>query len=317
MHIFWPLATAIFALVIIAALGLLAKWRGILKEEHTEVLAKLILDFGVPAMIFVSLAGTKLEWGGFIAPVIMALVELCMIALAWVIGRWSGLPASQLGAVVLCATFGTSATLGYPIVSMVFPNNSNAMIEAVLISEIGVGYLVLTLGPILAMYFGSGTFSGQKAGQALKDFVRTPIFISLVIGMLWGTLGLPGEEHMLLQPFFRMGHILSGLVTPLAILTISLRLHVPNFKLILKPFAIVMALRLLLSPLLAGLIAIALDVPEVWRDDLVIISSVPPAVLNAIYLQRYNGDARLASLLVAGGSILCVVSILLVIALVG
>lgn len=317
MHIFDALLSSILVLVIIAALGLLARQHGVLKKEMAAGLARIVFDFGIPALIFVSLANIDLEPRRFAGTVIMIVVELCMIALAWVVGKRLDLTRSQLGAVVLCSAFGTSATLGYSIVSIVFPSDQDAMVEAVLICELGVGVLVMFLGPLLAMHFSTGASSVQTVRKSLITFLKTPLCIALVAGMLWGTLGLPGDQHPVMKPIFQVGHLLAGLVVPLAILIISLNLYRPRIKQYLKPFGVVVLLKLLLAPLLGGGIALAAGLPEIWRDDLIIMAGMPPAVLNTIFLQRYGGDAGLASALTAGASLLSLGTLLLVIAAVG
>ncbi|MCB0575940.1 MAG: AEC family transporter [Saprospiraceae bacterium] len=317
MHIFNSLLTSILVLVIIAVLSVAARQRGILEKTFSASLAKIVFDFGVPAMIFVNLANVKVEMSTFAGPAIMMAAEICMMLLAWAIGRKLGLTVHQLGAVVLCAGFGTSATLGYSIIANVFPDNQSAMEEAVLISEVGVGLMILTLGPILAMYFGSGSVSLGAAGKSLMAFTRTPTCIALIAGICWGVLGLPGEQHPYMYPVFRVGHLLAGLVVPLSVLIVSLNLYWPDISQIIKPFGIVVVLKLLMAPLLTGVAALAFGLPEMWRDDLVIMTGLPPAVLNVILLQRYGGDAGLASTITAGASLFSLATLLLVIAAVG
>ncbi|MCB0534715.1 MAG: AEC family transporter [Lewinellaceae bacterium] len=317
MQIFQSLFASIIVLVIIAVIGILARRRGMLDEAMAGTLSRVIFDFGIPAMIFVSLANMTIELNRFEGPVIMMAVELCGMALAWIAGRRFGLDLPQLGVVVLCTGFGTSATLGYSIISIAFPNNPNAMEEAVLVSEIGVGLTIFTIGPLLAMHFGSGAISFQDLGRSLIAFAKTPICMALVSGLLWSVLGLPGEQHPLMQPVFRAGHILAGLVVPLSILIISLKLRKPRIDHIIKPFGIVVALKLLLCPLLAGILGIVFGLPEIWRVDLVIMAGLPPAVLNVILLQRYGGDATLASAVTAGASLLSLGTLLFVVAIAG
>lgn len=317
MHIFQTLLFSILVLVIIAALGLLARRQGVLKKEMAAGLAKIVFDFGIPALVFVNLANIDIEPRRFAGTAIMMIVELCMIALAWFVGKRLNLTPAQLGAVVLCSAFGTSATLGYSVVSIVFPNNQDAMVEAILISELGVGVLVMILGPILAMHFSTAETSLQTVRKSLVTFIRTPVFIALVAGMLWGVLGLPGDQHPVMKPVFQAGHILAGLVVPLAVLIISLHLYRPKISQYLKPFGMVVSLKLLLAAVLAGGISLATGLPEVWHDDLVIMAGMPPAVLNTIFLQRYGGDAGLASTLTAGASLLSLGTLLLVVAAVG
>ena len=317
MQLFDNLLDSIAVLVIIAVLGLAARQAGLLKKEWSGSLSRIIFDFGIPAMIFVNLASVGIDLSSFEAPAILVAIQLCMLGLAWIIGRKAGLQRPQLGVVVLCSAFGTSATLGYSIISFVFPGNPGAMVEAALISELGVGLMIFTLGPILAMRFGSENEAGESLLRALSAFCRTPIFVSLLVGMAWNGLGLPGEEHAAMKPIFQAGKVLAGLVVPLSVLVISINLYVPNLRQYLKPFSIVVALKLLSGPLLAGVLAAFFGVPELWQDELIIMAGLPPAVLNVVYLQRHGGDAELASAITAGASLVSVGTILLVVGLMG
>lgn len=316
MHIFQPLFNSIVVVAIIAIVGLAARQAGVLRKEWAGNLSRIIFDVGIPAMIFVNLAKVSIDISSLEGPAILVAVELSMIAAAWMIGAWARLSATALGAVVLCSAFGTSATLGYSIVSIVFPGNPEAMLEAVLISELGVALLVFTLGPVLAMHFGSGGAT-QSISQLILAFVKSPIFIALAAGLLWNALGLPAEENSALRPAFKAGEILAGLVVPLSILVISLNLKMPDLRRYLKPFAIVGALKLLAGPILAGSLATVFGLPEIWRAELIIMAGLPPAVLNVIYLQRHGGDAELASVITAGASLLSLGTLLLVMALTG
>jgi len=53
-----------------------------------------------------------------------------------------------------------------------------------------------------------------------------------------------------------------------------------------------------------------LGFPELWKDVLVLLAAMPPAVLGAVFLRRYGGDASLASALLLAGSLVSCVSLL-------
>jgi predicted permease len=88
---------------------------------------------------------------------IMFVAEISSLALAWVLGRSMKLSGPQQGAFMLVSGFGSSSLLGYALISQVFPENVQALTEAVVVSEIGVGPALFTIGTMLAMYYG-----GQK-----------------------------------------------------------------------------------------------------------------------------------------------------------
>jgi predicted permease len=65
------------------------------------------------------------------------------------------------------------------------------------------------------------------------------------------------------------------------------------------------------------MIATWLDFPELWKDVLVLLAAMPPAILGVVFLKRYGGDASLASALLLAATIISVLTILIVFSLVG
>ena len=78
------------------------------------------------------------------------------------------------------------------------------------------------------------------------------------------------------------------------------------------PLAVVVVIKLLLKPLAAGVIAEGLNFPDLWKDVLVLLAAMPPAVLGPIFLKRYGGDAALASALLLSATLISVGTLLLV-----
>ena len=191
-----------------------------------------------------------------------------------------------------------------------FPHNAKALTEAVLISEIGVGYPIFILGPILAAYFGSGKSDSKSKWSSSLDFFRSPVFFALFIGLAWGYFRLPGENNAFLSPIFQVCHVLASALTPIAILSVGLMFRLPNLRNILVALATVILLKLLFKPLLAGFFASLLDFPRLWKDVLVLLAAMPPAVLGAVFLKRYGGDASLASALLLAASLVSCVTML-------
>jgi len=268
-------------------------------------------------MIFVTLARRSVRLDQLGPAFVMLGLEITCIALAWVVSVWMGLKRAQQGAVVFCSAFGSSTFLGYPIIMAMFPHKTAALTEAVLISEIGVGYPIFILGPLLAMYFGSeGSDSGFDWSASLA-FFRSPVFFALVLGILWGCLKLPGQDNFYLAPLFQVCHVLAAALTPLAILSVGLMFRIPSMRSIFFALALVIVLKLLFKPILAGLCAFLFGFPKLWRDVLVLLAAMPPAILGAVFLKRYGGDASLASTLLLAASLVSSVTLLFVFWLVG
>ncbi len=294
MHEFHDLVNAILVIVMIYVIAMILKAKDILKEEHSLTLARIVTDVFLPAIVFISLAKQSIQLDQLEPAIAMLGLELFFITLAWFISYALKFSRAQTGAIVFCSAFGSSTFLGYSIVVQMFPNTPEALSEAVLISEIGVGYPIFILGPILAAYFGSKKLHSSN-WKASLGFFRSPVFFALFAGLLWSILRIPGEENIYIAPFFRLGTVLSAALTPLAILSVGLMFKKPAVRTILIPLGIVIILKLILKPLLAGHLATWFGFPELWREILVLMAAMPSAVLGVVFLRRYGGDASLAS----------------------
>lgn len=311
------LLNAVIVIVLLYTLALILRWRGVLSEDHSLVLARIVTDLFLPAIVFVTLAGQSIQLEQLAPAGVMLALELSMIALAWAVSVLLRFDRAQQGAIVFCSAFGSSTFLGYSIITGMYPNKPQAMTEAVLISEIGVGYTIFILGPILATHFGSGGSGARSLLSSSLKFFRSPVFFALLLGILWGVLGLPGKDNAFLSPIFRVCHVLAAALTPVAILSVGLMFKWPSLRGILVPLAIVVAIKLLLKPLAAGLAASLLGFPDLWKDVLVLLAAMPPAVLGPVYLRRYGGDASLASALLLAATIISCLTLLLVFSLIG
>lgn len=307
MHVFHNLVNAILVIVLIYALAILLRHKGVLNEDHALTLARIVTDLCLPAMIFISLAKQSIRLDQLAPALLMLGLELSCIALAWFIGALLKFNKAQQGAIVFCSAFGSSTFLGYSIILQMFPDTPAALSEAVLISELGVGYPIFILGPLLATYFGSGKSAVKSNWRASLGFFTSPVFFALIIGLLWGIFRLPGQDNALLAPIFQLGQVLASALTPLAILSVGLMFKLPRLGAVIVPLIIVVLIKLVMKPLLAAFGAIQLDFPELWKDVLVLLAAMPPAVLGVVFLRRYGADASLAStLLLAASLISCV-----------
>jgi len=67
---------------------------------------------------------------------------------------------------------------------------------------------------------------------------------------------------------------------------------------------------LIIKPLLASSLAVQFGFPELWRQILVLLAAMPPAILGVVFLKRYGGDASLASTLLLVASLASVATLL-------
>ena len=121
MDTFHHLVQAILVIVLLYAIALILKRRGILNEEHSLILARIVTSVCLPAIIFVSLSQQSIHWEQLTPAFVMLGLELTFIALAWIVSTSLKFSKAQQGAIVFCSAFGSSAFLGYAIILEMFP----------------------------------------------------------------------------------------------------------------------------------------------------------------------------------------------------
>ncbi len=310
MNLFISLSQAIVSLVIVYMLALYLRHRNILEEKHSLTLARVVTELCLPAVVFVNLANSNISLEHLHPAFVMLGAEIFCIALAWTVSSALRFSKAEKGAIIFCAAFGSSTFLGYAIIMQLYPNTPQAMTEAVLISEVGVGYPIFILGPMLAAYFGSSGVSFRENIGASLAFFKSPVFFALLLGLAWRPLGLPGEENILFNPLFEVCHVLSQALTPLAILAVGLMFKIPNIRQCIIMLTVVVAIKLFIKPVMLAFASDIMGFEKLWKDVLVLLGAMPPAVLGVVFLRRYGGDASLASALLLAATILSCVTIL-------
>lgn len=287
---------------VVALLGviLFAAWlrnRGILKEEHGALFARLVTDLTLPAMIFVSLARTPVRWAELQLPPLMLLAEGLCLVLAWLVAKTSRLPRAQVGAFVLAAAFGSSAFLGYALAAQVFAGDAEAVSDVVITSELGVGSAIFTVGVLVAMVYGSEGGGVRRNILAGLAFFRSPIFISLVLGIVFSQVTLP-MENPVVATVFRALDALAQANTLLVMLTVGVMLRFRRLGASMPLVLAACAIKLVVEPLAAYMLARGVGCSEMFQKVLMLEAAMPAATLSVVLSRRHGCDSELASLLV-------------------
>jgi predicted permease len=308
--------SSIAVLVGLICLAVLLRKLKVLEEAHGALFAKLVSQVTLPATILVYLVAKPIPWGDIQLAGLMFLAEAICLALAWLIGRALGLDHPRLGSLMLTAGFGSSALLGYALVAEVYPGQAQAIVDAVVISEIGVGPPLFTVGVMVAIYFGSAKVgAGQRVSAALA-FFRSPIFFAVAAGLLLSSVGLPRHNPVVASILDGL-RVVAGANTLAVALTVGLVLRLNVLSAGIGLVAAVCLIKLVAAPLLVWLPLSLVDLPELGKNILVLEAAMPSALLGVVLAKRYGCDGPLAAKLafsttIAGGaSILLVASLLI------
>lgn len=297
MSIYLHTLSSIFILVLIILMVVYFRHKGYIKQENSLLFSWLVMHITLPALIFRALAHSTMEWHYLWLFLIMFGMEMLVLSIAWGIGKFLKLKRDQMGSFLLVSAFGSSALLGYPLIVELFPHNNAVLAEAAFVSELGVGLPLFTVGAMVAIYYGNTKQEETTSFSGVVAFFHSPIFLSIVAGVLWSISSLP-TTGVFVEPFFSMIHILANANTFLVTLLVGVLLKFGSLYHSIKIIVAVILLKLILSPLLVFLPASFMTL-EIWQMQVLILdAAMPSAMLSVVFAKRYGCDANLAAKLV-------------------
>jgi predicted permease len=300
--------SSIAGLVALICFAMLLRHWKLLDEGQGKLFAKLVTQVTLPAVIVVSLARTSVLWTDVELALYMLGAELICLALGWLIGRALKLDAKQMGSVILVSGFGSSSLLGYALINEVYPGDPNAMTEAVVVSELGVGPALFILGTMIAMYYGSSHATPGARLKAAVRFFRSPIFFSVLVGLaLSASLGT--DRHPVVLSILDGLHVAGAANTFLVALTVGLLLHFAGFSEIAVAAGLVFLVKLIVKPIMLWLPTFAMALPDWQLQVLILEAAMPSAMLTVVLADSYGCDSRLASRLVFSTTVASAVTV--------
>jgi len=270
---------------------------GLIKEDQGKLFANLVTHVTLPALVFSSLSHAIIYLEYALLALLMVAAELISLILAWAVGKRLHLENAQMGAFMLTSAFGSSSFLGYALISQVFPGNIDTMTEAVIISEVGLVPVLFTVGTMVAIYYGRTDLDSKGRLLATTSFFKSPLFFSLIAGVLWSTLKLP-VEGTLITPIFNFLEVISSANTFLVAMTVGVLLHFSGMREILWVILFAVLIKLILKPLMVWVPTLAMDLQDWQMQVLVLEAAMPSALLTVVFAKTYGCDAKLASKLI-------------------
>lgn len=308
MTIYTHTLTSIMVLATIILLIVLLRQKAIFNTTDGTLFANLITKLTLPATIFYALAHATLELKYITIVAVVFIGEIILLVLAKIIGTALKLSHEQMGSFILTSVFGSSALLGYALISEIFPHNDDAIAEAVFVSELGVGLPLFTIGVFVAMHYGGKSQQEVNIFNTLSTFFRSPIFAAIVLGTVWSFLKLP-LQGALAGAVFDAVHTVAKANTLLVTLLVGVSLHFNKFKSIASIIVAAVFIKLVLSPLVCTLPSSYLGLED-WQLQVILIeSSMPSAMLSVALAKRYGCDATLASKLIFATLLLSIVTL--------
>ena len=299
----------IFMLMALAVIGLRA--RGVLSADQAPVVSRIVTDVVLPALILSKVSSVELSLAQAASASELLLAEAVAGTAGWLIGKyWLKLDRPSLGAFILACTFGSTSLMGSALVQIVFPDDADALAHAIVIAQAGVGLPLSTIGLMIALRFGTRE-EAMRASALLRELASTPIILAFMLGIAWNLLGWPREGLVLTILFGTLdyvGNSLSFLTAALVGLTLT-PIRRTDFG---WPLAICAALLLVVEPVIAYRAHFAIGESPELSYLLLLLASMPSASLSIAFSLRHGCNAELAAKLVAGTSLISIVTLPLI-----
>lgn len=216
-----------------------------------------------------------------------------------VVGRALGWTRGEIGALVLTCGLGNTAFVGYPLIEAL--RGPEALGIAVVADQLGTFILLSTMGLLVAAWYAGAQV---RATEMARRVLLFPAFIALLSAAALRLLAVP-IAPALLEALTRLGETL----TPLALFSVGLQLQLRAGAGDVGRMAIGLGWKMLLAPLLVGLLLLAGDMSDQVRDVAVLQAAMAPMITAGILAQQYGLAPVLANRIVGYGIVLSLVSV--------
>jgi len=301
--------TPLFAVFTIMLLGGLVQKLRILPQETDLILNQFVYNIAFPAILLIILAETRIEdiiqWG-FIAGFSLAMIITYIVVI--VISLWRT-PKNQAIAAMraLNSTFGNTAFIGIPLLSIMFPNNKMALVAAAIASLLSV---IMFAFALVSIELASKNKPNSKSAMWImaSALAKNPIVVGSLIGITLsaGHLELPASISLML-------HQLGNTSSPCALFAIgmvlvkALRQQGGN-KLftasLVAELNAINVLKLIVQPMIAFALLSSFGVAQELIAMGVILAALPTAASVYLLGERYQVHANVSAQAILYGTLM-------------
>ena len=304
----YNIAISVLSFSVIVLLFYILKKRNFIQENITALFVKILTQVILPVTIFGQLIDNVINLKHIELASAMFLSGIVCLVLAYAAGKLMRLENPTIGALMMSSAFGSSALFGYPIIKMAFPNDPIAFEDAVIISELGVGLPIFILGPLIAMHFGKKREEYSSVFHIIISYFKSPIFIAIVVGLGLSFIHLPFNS-IYLSPFLKVFETLSGSMAIFACIILALQLKPVVLKKIIPLIIISALIQMLAEPYICVLQNKIFNFSPSDLSILILLSSMPTAVIGTVFAAKFDCDSKTASALAMVNIILSVVMV--------
>lgn len=287
-----PLATLSFAFSVTAPifvmlmLGIVLKRRAMINDEFINTASQLVYNIGLPVMLFSTCASAHFsEMADKNVLIAFSIMTALVFMGSLLSAHWHCKDSRDHGAFIQGAFRGNLVILGLAFCANAYGERGLA-IAALPVAMTVVFYNVLSVYVL--------NRSLHPANSSLKPtligIAKNPLIIAIFLGLILNAIALPLPKVLLDSSKY-----LSQMVLPLALICIGGALDLSHFTQFDSATTSASIWKLILSPLIACGIAIALGVRGDTLAILFLLAASPTATISFVMVQALNGNTKLAA----------------------
>ena len=278
---------------LIIAIGWILRNKGGFSREFFVGLEKLVYYLLFPALLFMSILRTPISAADAIDTLI-ATGAVCLVGIA---GAWLAAVLFKPPSLVMASCAQCGFRFNTYIGLALAPSAAGTAGQSSMALIIGFAVPIVNLAAVYAL----AKHHGSNVWGAL---VRNPLLMSTLLGLMGNLAGLqmPTSIEILLT---RLG----SASVPLGILCVGASLSWQPTQGSLPVLSWLIAVKLLLMPAVAWLIAMLMGLDAVKTQMLVLFASLPTASAAYVLAIRMGGDGRLVGITITIATVLSAITI--------
>lgn len=258
---------------------------GKLLHIDSRSLGRVVFYIFSPVLIFNLLLQNHLNWSEAIGVISLTLGTVTVMGLlTWLLAMLFHLERPVLMAVLITTMFGNTGNYGLPLVSFAFGEKA--------LSYAGIYFVTTTF-----LFYSVGVLIASLGHMNLKEAIlglfKIPTLYAVVLSLLINSFGIqvPGPVDRTIQ-------LAAGATIPLMLILLGVELTRVEFSGSLRAMQVSVALRLLIAPAVALVLAALLGIQGFARQGSVTEASMPSMVSATVLATEYQLDSKLITAII-------------------
>ncbi|MDO7083490.1 AEC family transporter [Pseudocolwellia sp. AS88] len=287
---------------LVITLGIWLNHKKFINENFIQVSSKLIFNFGLPLMLFMSTATRDFQQLINVQHIALLVITTFVIFFLSTFTAKGAIEAkADKGVFVQGAFRGNLIIIGLALAANAYGEKGVA-IATLPMAIVIILYNLLTIYTLNAS-LGQQSFSLKKT---IIDIVKNPLIIGIVAGLCVNIISLPIPD-MIIQT----NNYLAKMTLPLALICIGGSLNMLQLKDNLRPAVISSIWKLLISPIVLIVLLIIWPVDPIAAGVLFLLVASPTATASFVMVKAMNGNSDLAAKIIIVSTLLSLFTITL------